>query len=287
MKFSINTNGLKKHYSPAEIVQQCVKAGVQGIEWGLSGIDGAAEEAALMKKVTEDAGLEILSFINAGILWKTDDIRRWSDAVKAGGGRILRVAHPWFAWDYNESLHQPDDFTTLVEKSKEGMAKLMELGKEYDIRYVLETHKGSCFASPLMVPLALKEFDPRYCGVIYDPANTVLEGFVLPRIAVEVMKDYIAYIHTKNLMFKESKSPDGRTRREYERRTLDNGAVDYVELMFALKLHNWDGWFSFEEFVSKDPALVADEVKEGIEHLKWCYKESKNSLEPPFLHFNY
>ncbi|MBR7138436.1 MAG: sugar phosphate isomerase/epimerase [Lentisphaeria bacterium] len=261
MKFSINTNGLRNHYSPAQIVQECLKAGVDGIEWGLNGIDTAEKDAAEMRKLTEDAGLEILSYINAGILWKTDDIRRWSDAVLAGGGRILRVAHPWFAWDYNESVHQPDDFMTLVEKSKEGMAKLMELGKEYNIRYVLETHKGSCFASPLMVPLALKDFDPRYCGVIYDPANAVLEGFVLPRIAVEVMKEYIAYIHTKNLMFKEGRTPEGRTKLDFERRTVDNGAVDYVELMFALKLHNWDGWFSFEEFVSKDPALVADEVK--------------------------
>ncbi len=287
MKFSINTNGLRNHYSPAQIVQECLKAGVDGIEWGLNGIDTAEKDAAEMRKLTEDAGLEILSYINAGILWKTDDIRRWSDAVLTGGGRILRVAHPWFAWDYNESVHQPDDFMTLVEKSKEGMAKLMELGKEYNIRYVLETHKGSCFASPLMVPLALKDFDPRYCGVIYDPANAVLEGFVLPRIAVEVMKEYIAYIHTKNLMFKEGRTPEGRTKLDFERRTVDNGAVDYVELMFALKLHNWDGWFSFEEFVSKDPALVADEVKKGIEHLKWCRKEAKNSLEAPFLHFNY
>ena len=287
MKFSINTNGLRNHYSPAQIVQECLKAGVDGIEWGLNGIDIAEKDAAEKRKLTEDAGLEILSYINAGILWKTDDIRRWSDAVLAGGGRILRVAHPWFAWDYNESVHQPDDFMTLVEKSKEGMAKLMELGKEYNIRYVLETHKGSCFASPLMVPLALKDFDPRYCGVIYDPANAVLEGFVLPRIAVEVMKEYIAYIHTTNLMFKEGRTPEGRTKLDFERRTVDNGAVDYVELMFALKLHNWDGWFSFEEFVSKDPALVADEVKKGIEHLKWCRKEAKNSLEAPFLHFNY
>ena len=287
MKFSINTNGLRKFYSPEEIVQQCLKAGVQGIEWGLNTLDTAIEDARQMQKVTADAGLEIVSFINAGILWKTDDIRRWSDAVKAGGGSILRVAHPWFAWDYNESVHQPDDFMTLVEKSKEGLAKLMDLGKEYDIRYVLETHKGSCFASPLMVPMVLKDFDPRYCGVIYDPANTLLEGFVLPRIAVEVMKDHIAYIHTKNLMFKEGRTPAGRTTLEFERRPVDQGAVDYVEVMFALKLHNWDGWFSFEEFVSKDPALVADEVKQGIEHLKWCRSEAKNSLEVPFLHFNY
>ena len=287
MKFSINTNGLKKHYTPAQIVQECVKAGVQGIEWGLGAPANAVADAAEMKRLTEDAGLEIVSFINAGILWKTDDIRRWSEAVLAGGGKVLRVAHPWFAWDYKESVHQPDDFMTLVEKSKEGLARLMELGKEYGIRYVLETHKGSCFASPLMVPLALKEFDPRYCGVIYDPANTVLEGFVLPRIAVEVMKEYIAYLHVKNLMFKETLTPDGRTQMAVERRPVDKGAVDYVEVMFALKLHNWDGWFSFEEFVTSDPACVAEEVRQGIDHLKWCRQEAKNSLEVPFLHFNY
>ena len=287
MKFSINTNPLRKKCTIDEIVKIALDAGVQGIEWGLGAMEDVAKETVAMRKATEDAGLEVVSYINGGKLWKTDEIRRYSEAVAAGGGHILRVAHPWFAYNYDEAVHQPDNYMTLVEMSREGLAKLMELGKEYDIRYVLETHKGSCFASPLMVPLALKEFDPRYCGVIYDPANTVLEGFVLPRIAVEVMKDYIAYVHTKNLMFKEGTSPDGRTRLEFERRTVDKGAVDYVEVMFALKLHNWDGWFSFEEFVSKDPALVADEVKEGIEHLKWCYKESKNSLEPPFLHFNY
>ena len=68
---------------------------------------------------------------------------------------------------------------------------------------------------------------------------------------------------------------------------MDNGAVDYVEVMFALKLHKWDGWFSFEEFVAADPAQVADEVKKGIEHLKWCRSEAANSLEPPYLPFNF
>lgn len=287
MKFAFNTNSLRKRCTPEQIVETCVKAGVQGIEWGLGAPENAVADAIQMKHLTEEAGLEIVSFINAGILWKTDDIRRWSEAVLAGGGKMLRVAHPWFAWDYNESLHQPDDFMTLVEKSKEGLARLMELGREYGIRYVLETHKGSCFASPLMVPMVLKEFDPRYCGVIYDPANTLLEGFVLPRIAVEVMKEYIAYLHVKNLMFKEKISSGGRPQLAVEKRPVDKGAIDYVEVMFALKLHNWDGWFSFEEFVASDPADAAEEVKQGIEHLKWCRNEAKNSLEVPFLHFNY
>lgn len=286
MKFSINTNPLRKKCTPAEIVDVALKAGVQGIEWGLNGLDTAMADAAEMKKVTEDAGLQIVSFINAGILWKTDEIRRWSEAAAAGGGKVLRVAHPWFGWDYTESFHQPESFSDLVEKSRAGLAKLMDLGKEFGIRYVLETHRGSCFASPLMVPLVLKDFDPRYCGVIYDPANTLLEGYVIPRIAVEVMNEYIAYIHVKNLMFKEEFSAD-HSRLAYDRRPVDKGALDYTELMFALKLHNWHGWFSFEEFVAGEPEEVADEVKKGIEHLKKCRQDAKNSLEMPFLHFNF
>ena len=89
MKFSINTNRLKDHYSPAQIVQECLKAGVQGIEWGLTSVEKAYDEAVEMKKVTEDAGLEIVSFINAGILWKTDEIRRWSEGFGLSGWRSL------------------------------------------------------------------------------------------------------------------------------------------------------------------------------------------------------
>ncbi len=286
MKFSMNTNALRKKCSIDEIIKIAQDAGVDGIEWGLGSLDEALEDAKAMKKATLDAGLEVVSYINGGPLWKTDDIRRWSEAVAAGGGHMLRVAHPWFAWDYNESVHQPDNFMTLVELAREGLVKLMDMGKEYDIKYVMETHNGSCFASPLTVPWILKDFDPKYCGLIYDPANTFIEGFVRLRGAVELMNDYIAYIHVKNLVFKENVDENGKHTFTFERRTIDKGLVDYTELMFALKLQKWDGFFSFEEFVTPDPAQVADEIKAGIEYLKKCRAEAKDSLEEPFVTFN-
>ncbi len=287
MKFSMNSNALRKKCSVQEIVEIAKAAGVQGMEWGLGPIDGALEEAKTMLKATQDAGLEVVSFINGGLLWKTDEIRRWSEAVKAGGGSVLRVAPPWFAYNYDESVHQADDFMTLVNWSREGLAKLMELGKEYDIRYVLETHGASCFAAPQMVPWILGEFDPKYCGVIYDVANTYIEGFLRPRAAVEIMKDYIAYMHVKNVAFVESVNAEGRTVFKNQRRTLDKGMVDYVEVMFALKLHKWDGWFSFEEFVTPEPSQTAAEISAGIEHLKWAREQAKDAIEEPYLPFNH
>lgn len=286
MKFAMNTNAIRDLYSVRELVRIAKDAGAEALEWGLGPLDQAEKEAVEAKKAAEEAGMQILSFLNAGPLWKTDEIRRWSDAVKAGGAHILRVAHPWFAWDYNESVHQADDFMRLVELSQEGLARLMDLGKEYDIRYVLETHSASCFASPLMVPWILKEFDPEYCGVIYDPANTLIEGFIRPRAAVEIMKEYIAYLHIKNIAFTEKKDENGKSIFGRQRRTVDNGMLDYTELMFALKLHHWDGWGSFEEFTVKDADGVIREIRSGIEHIKRCYAEAKDAIEEPYLPFN-
>lgn len=286
MKFSINTNTLRKKCTIEEIVKIALDAGVQGIEWGLGAIEDVEKETKLMRKATEDAGLEVVSYINGGKLWETDEIRRYSEAVAAGNGHILRVAHPWFACNYDESVHQPDSFMALVEMSREGLAKLMDLGKEYNIRYVLETHGGSCFASPLTVPWILKDFDPKYCGVIYDPANTIIEGFVRLRGAVELMGDYIAYIHAKNLVFVEKADENGKPVFTRQRRTVDQGMLDYVELMFALKMHNWHGFFSFEEFVTQDSSQVAEEVRNGIEHLKKCREAAHDAPCEPFVSFN-
>ena len=102
-KYAVNTNGLKGKKIP-DIVQICSEAGVDGIEWGLSGLKEASNEAKQMRELTADAGLEIAGFINAGQLWKTDLMRQWSEALKGVGGTTLRVAHPWFGWDYFEGM---------------------------------------------------------------------------------------------------------------------------------------------------------------------------------------
>ena len=130
MKFSINTNALRKKCSIDEIVKIALDAGVQGIEWGIGPLEDVAKETVAMRKASEDASLEVVSYINGGKLWKTDEIRRYSEAVAAGGGHILRVAHPWFAYNYDEAVHQPDNYMTLVEMSREGLANQNLLSKK-------------------------------------------------------------------------------------------------------------------------------------------------------------
>ena len=117
-KYSVNTNIFMDKLSLKEIVDICVKAGVDGIEWGLKTLDNAPADVCEMNKLTTNAGLEVLGFLNAGAMWKEDLMRQWSEALLDCDGKTLRVAHPWFAWDYTESLHQPDNYLDLSNGRK-------------------------------------------------------------------------------------------------------------------------------------------------------------------------
>ncbi len=286
MKFSVNTNCMRNEFSRSKIVETCQNAGASGIEWGLDKLETAVADVAEMHKLTTDAGLEVLSYINAGKLWKTDEIRLWSEAIASCGGKMLRVAHPWYAWDYEESLHQPETFDSLMKKSREGLERLIDVGREFDVRYVLETHSGSCAASPIAAKYLMEGLDPNHVGIIYDPANTYLEGFIRPRGAVEVMGSYLAYVHAKNITWEAAEPTDEKHQVwTYKKCGLETGLVDYKEIMFALKIANYDGWFSFEELYSgKDN--FEKEICDGIAHLQKCFVAAPDMPQPPFMTIN-
>lgn len=287
MKFAINTNSLRKDLSISEIIKLAKATGVDGLEWGLSPLPQAAQDAKEMTKASADAGLEVLSFINGGRLWDMDEMRRWSEAVAVVNGKVLRVAHPWYAYNFDESLRQPETFLDLMKRTRDGLVQLQDVSREFGIKYVLETHRASTFASPMAVPAMMQDLDPECCGVIYDPANTFLEGFVRPRGAVELLGDFLAYLHVKNLVIVQQLDDQGKMQVNMEKRLMHEGAIDYVEVMFALKLCKFDGWYSFEEMLmAPDPEKTIEEIKNGITHLKECYETAPDSLKEPFLTFN-
>lgn len=287
-KYSVNTNVLKD-LNYKEIVDLCSRAGADGIEWGLRGLEGAKEAVKEMCKVTSDAGFEVMGFINAGHLWKTDLMRKWSEAVKDAGGKTLRVAHPWFGCNYEETLHQRESFLDLMKRAREGLEKLVPLGKEYGIRYVLEMHSGSVAASAPCVRQLMEGLDCRYVGAIYDPANCVLEGLIRPRGAVEMLGEYLAYVHAKNLFFRYSGNyapgPVRRAAWEHKLCALECGMVDYVEIFFALKNVGFKGWISLEEFFSGKENLE-EEIGRAIRFLKECEKAAPSKPQEPYTTFN-
>lgn len=287
-KYSINTNLFRNSKSPAEIVDLCVKSGAEGIEWGLKTLENAAEDVREMDNLTAEAGLEVMGYLNAGIMWKEDLMRQWSEAVAGCAGRTLRVAHPWFAWNYTESLHQRDNYLDLVKRAKEALKMLESLSCEYRIKYVLEMHSGSIAADPWAIRYLMEGIDPECVGAIYDPANTLIEGFIRPRGACELLGRHLAYVHAKNLVFVPQASytetiKPRRLQWQFQRAFLDQGMIDYVEIFFALKNSGFNGWISLEEFITTN---YVQEISESISFLKECAQAAPEAPGEPFSTFN-
>ncbi len=281
MKFSLNSNSLRKHLTNEKIAEISAAAGFQAMEWGLPCFDEAAGSASKMCEAARKNGLEVLSFINAGSILKPEKLVEWGKIARDNGVGMLRVAHPWYAWDASEAQRQPDDFDHLVNMTRDALLRLCELTSGTSVRYVFETHSGAVFASPWAAKYLFEGLPPERFGIIYDPANTCLEGFVRPRGALELLGAYLAYIHAKNMDILWTKG-----RPEVKSVSLENGAIDYSEIMFALKLHKREVWFSFEEMYSPMEKVV-DELRSGREYLEKLYEQVPEDIQSPKLEFNY
>ena len=285
-RYAVNSNSLQG-WRPADVASLVKRCGYEGVEWGFAPDGDPKAQARDMARAAKDEGLEVAAFINAGPVWKEDVVRRYSEAAALGGGRFLRVAHPWLAYNFDESLHQRDAFMTLFKKTREALERLAPLSKEYGIRYVLEMHGGSLTASASACRHLMDGLDPTTCGAIFDVANGINEGFLRPRHSAEVLGPYLAYVHAKNLTLEDDPPLEegGLRRRQYHGQVvpLDAGLIDWVEAFFALKCVDFSGWVSVEEFWREDPEPM---LVEGLRYLKACAEAAPEGPRPPFTTFN-
>ncbi|MCM8816171.1 MAG: sugar phosphate isomerase/epimerase [Candidatus Omnitrophica bacterium] len=285
--YSVNTNGLPKQMSISEKVKLISKTGFNGVEWGLpSKIDEVKKCIKEMMSTSEEEGLNVISFINAGPFWKKDHLERISEIIAPTKVRQIRVSPPWVAFDYQESLHQKESANELFLRMREKIYQAVEVGKKYNMRYLLETHMGSICACPFVARSLIDGLNENHVGIIYDPANGIVEGGYRPRASVEFLGNYLGYIHAKNVKwFVSGQTQDRplRTRWSWQVCSLSEGIVDYVEVFFALKVTGWSGWISVEEFFSEKPE---EQLKAGLNFLKDCESVAPENTSEPFLSFN-
>lgn len=294
--FAVNTNSFSDRFgyiinnTPEGIVSLLKKLGLDGVEWGLpeDDLEKAAKVAKKLASISADNGLKVVSFINAGKLWKTDLIRRWSDIIAPTGIKMLRITAPFVAFDFNESLHQPDSFVDWIKRTHDGLANLVPISHGYGIRYVVEMHMSNTVASACLARQVCEGLDPSAVGIIYDPANGVYEGHLRPRHALELLGPYLAYVHAKNLIWQytgDSAPITNINRAHWQWKTtqLANGIIDWVEVCFALNIVNFDGWISMEEFFQSNPER---DISNGLAFLRDCVRTAPKKVEEPYTQFN-
>src|SRR5258705_9893113 len=91
--------------------------------------------------------------------------------------------------------------------------------------------------------------DPRHIGVIHDIGNLVIEGYEDPLSAFQMLGEYLAHIHVKNVEWRRTDPRiDGTAQWTEHWAPLRDGQADLEAYFVALHRHGYDGWVTVEDF---------------------------------------
>ncbi|HEX3045128.1 MAG TPA: sugar phosphate isomerase/epimerase family protein [Bacillota bacterium] len=223
------------------------------------------EEGAVEAKILCDrAGLEIYSLTT---YLKPADIQTVERVLKAAAQiqcKNIRVFPP--NYDGTENYRQ------LFERTITEVQKVEVLAARYGVRVNLEIHMGNIIPSASAAYRLVSNFDPEYIGIIHDAGNMVHEGFENYRLGLELLGQYLAYVHIKNAVWIPDKTDiDGTELHEYTRwkpvwAPYRKGFANLSGLISVLKDMGYRGYISVEDFSNEMETY--DKLRDNLRFLK-------------------
>ena len=172
-----------------------------------------------------------------------------------------------------------------TEKLEERWAKLVEslryLGDkaaEKGVTLVVENHFNTMAVSAKQSAKLMEDVNHPAVRILYDQANLAFTGNEDYVQALQTQQQYVAYMHVKDLVFKEGvafTSSDVAHPKEEERnvytRIVGEGVLPWPEILRAVKERGYDGWLSLEYERRWHPDDIPDAsigMKKSLDYLR-------------------
>jgi sugar phosphate isomerase/epimerase len=261
MKLSVFTVATPE-LNPEELAAAAKSAGIQGIEWRYKETaqeaigqppsfwgnnrstispSGGVAELDSFKQATERHGLVTISvtpYLQAGDLEGTEAVLR---AARYMGASYIRLGVP--GYDRSKPFNELFDLARAYLKAAE------KLCKQYEVKGLIEIHHGTISASASGARRLCEGLDPSWIGVLFDPGNSVHEGFENYRMSLELLGPYLAHVHVKNAGWKATgRSEDGSVRWVCDWNGLKEGMVPWRQVIEDLLAVGYDGYLGIEDF---------------------------------------
>lgn len=281
MKLSVFTVMLPD-FSPKATIDVLARTGYDGIEWRVTRNDPnrageepsfwgnnhstlspdlPLEELRKLKKAQDEAGLVVP---NLGCYLACGDLQSTERGMKVArelGAPSIRVGVP--GYDRTES------YGDLLAKARRYLDGVQELGKQYNIKGLVEIHMGNIAPSASLARRLVEGFDPERIGVIHDAGNMVYEGFENYRMGLEVLGEYLGHVHVKNAVWQRSEAAPQLPRTSLWNARwapLREGVADLGQLFADLRHIGYDGWLSIEDFSHPHPNEAS--LRDQAEYLR-------------------
>ena len=160
----------------------------------------------------------------------------------------------------------------------ESMCELGDAAAEKGVTLVIENHFNTMAVSAKESASLIREIDHPAVRILYDQANLTFTGNEGYEEALPLQQQYVAYMHVKDLVFKEGVAfsssnvarPDESERNVYTR-IVGEGVIPWPEILRAVKARGYDGWLSLEYERRWHPDDIPDAsigMKRSLEYLR-------------------
>jgi sugar phosphate isomerase/epimerase len=278
MKYSVFTVCMPE-FTVEEAIEKLAEWGYDGVEWRVTNqqpskdgkpgfwtgnhctisLDEVVDRAKEVGRRCRAAGIEVTSIASYLSSDQLKDVERIFEACTRMDTSQARVGVP----NYDGSVH----YRRLFDKALADYAGVEKLARKYGVRANVEIHMGNITPSASAAYRFVSHFDPAHVGVIHDAGNMVTEGFENYQFGLELLGEYLAEVHVKNAAWSKGKTgPHGLRLWQRSWTELNEGQVNWAEVMTALKSVGYNGWLSLEDFSTRRP--TAEKLPDALRLLK-------------------
>src|SRR5689334_10817885 len=85
------------------------------------------------------------------------------------------------------------------KRARAGLDRLVELAAPAGLAVLVETSPTTLAPAPELAATLVEQQDPEHAGVLYDPGNMAIEGYLAPALAIARLGPYLRHVHVKNI----------------------------------------------------------------------------------------
>lgn len=249
--------------------------------------DCGEETLAALKETAQKLGIQIIALTPYNSKFNSLDekvrlaemegIRKVIGYAKYLGARYIRI----YAGNFAAGDQDPEG--KMLEKLVESMQVLGEEAKREGVVLVMENHFNTMTVSAAQSIEAARRIGHPNVGILYDQANlafTLQEDY---QTAIPLQMEKVAYVHVKDLQFKEGNLPFVSDQvshpKEEERnvvtRIVGQGDLDWMGILQMMHDYGYEGWLSLEYERRWHPDDIPDAsigMKQSAKYLKKCFQ---------------
>jgi sugar phosphate isomerase/epimerase len=212
------------------------------IEWGV-GAQQAVElgqDPDALRERCAAAGLGI-----SGVSVQDEDVtlaapRRalpYLRLASALGARFIRL----FAPPYKGGSLDEEQRT-----AREGLDAIVEDAASEGMAVLIETSPATLAPTPELAAALVDHHAPERAGILFDPGNTIIEGYVHPALAVARMGPHLHHVHVKNIAWRK-----GSGGWAWRHASLTGGMLAWPDILAALAAAGYQGGYSIDHLSGK------------------------------------